>query len=44
MEAKGLDPTPLDFYKLVTNEEKIKDFFCYFNRKEEYYDFEVVPF
>lgn len=44
MIAKGLNPTPLDFYKLVSNDHVFQDFFCYCNRKEDFYDFEVVPF
>ena len=44
MLAKGLNPSPLDFYKLVSNDRVFQDFFCYCNRKDEFYDFEVVPF
>jgi hypothetical protein len=44
MIAKGLKPTPIDFFKLVSNDHVFKDFFCYCNKKEEFYDFEVVPF
>lgn len=44
MLAKGLNPTPLDFYKLVSNDTVFQDFFCYCNRRIDFYDFEVVPF
>ncbi len=44
MLAKGLSPTPLNFYKLVTNDQSFKDFFCYCNKREDFYDFEVVAF
>ncbi len=44
MIAKGLNPTPLEFYKLVTNDKNLNDFFCYCNRKARFYDFEVVSF
>jgi dynein heavy chain len=44
MVAKGLNPTPLEFYKLVTNDKALTDFFCYCNRNEEFYDFKVVSF
>ena len=44
MIAKRLKPTPIDFFKLVSNDHVFKDFFCYCNKKEEFYDFEVVPF
>ena len=44
MLSRGLKPTPIEFFKLVTNDEKLQEFFCYCNRKEEFYDFEVVNF
>jgi hypothetical protein len=44
LQAKGMKPTPLNFYKLVVNEDSMHEFFCYCNRKVEFYDFEVVPF
>ena len=44
MIAKGLQPTPLEFFKLVTNDTSISDFFCYCNRKTDFYDYEVVAF
>lgn len=44
MIARGLNPTPLDFYKILINTKEIGEFFCYCNRKDEFYDFEIVPF
>lgn len=44
MLANGLQPTPIDFYKMISLDEKLQDFFCYCNRKEEFYDFEVISF
>ncbi len=46
MLARGLQPTPLEFYKMLINsgDNKYDDFFCYCKRKADFYDFEVVPF
>ena len=44
MLAKGLQPSPLEFYKLVVNDSQLTDFFCYCNRKSDFYDFEVTAF
>ena len=44
MISKGLEPTPVEFFKIVSNEENLSDFFCYCNRKSDFYDFEVVSF
>jgi hypothetical protein len=44
LAAKGLTPTPLNFFKLVSNDRAFQDFFCYCNKKQDFYDFEVVAF
>lgn len=40
----GMEPTPANFYKLVANREEMSEFFCYCNRRADFYDFEVVAF
>jgi hypothetical protein len=44
MLAKGLRPTPLEFYKMIVHDKDIQDFFCYCNRLDDFYEFEVVSF
>lgn len=37
-------PTPLDFIKLVQNDQEFQNRFCYCHRNDEYYDFRIVAF
>lgn len=44
MQRQGIKPSPLEFIRLVQLDPDFKERFCYCNRKEDYYDFEIVPF
>ena len=44
MVKKGLKPSPLEFIKLVQMDSDFQNRFCYCNRKEDFYEFEIVPF
>lgn len=39
-----MKPSPLEFIKLVQLDPEFQSRFCYCNKKEEFYDFEIVPF
>ena len=41
---QGLKPSPLEFIRLVQMDNDFQSRFCYCNRKDDFYEFEIVPF
>jgi hypothetical protein len=44
MMRRGMKPSPLEFIKLLQMDSDFQNRFCYCNRNDDYYDFEIVPF
>lgn len=44
MVRQGLKPSPLEFIRLVQMDPDFQSRFCYCNRRDDYYEFEIVPF
>jgi len=42
MKWKGMQPSPLEFIKLIQSNPEFQNRFCYCNKAGDYYDFKVV--